>query len=934
LRVEVLEDRSLLASGVALVDVDAGQVVRRIDDPFLGVNVAWWDFYLNTSQTREMVQEAGLGLFRMPGGATSDEFHFDDPPRDHITYKDKSAAEMATFIASVNGDAVVTLDYGSGSPQEAAAFLAYLNAPTTSTTAIGSGQEWNDANGWVTKDWKTAGYWAALRAATPLADDDGLNFLRIGRSAPFGFGYFEVGNEVYGSWEIDHHGEGGDPGQAHDPATYVAFAGQFAGYAQQIDPTISIGLDTGAVDTWTSSVLQQCVGQGFTPGFLSDHSYAQEPGSENDATLLLHTVSDPTNTSLAWTNRAAGYRNLLQQTLGDAAAGVELLATEFNSVNPSPGKQTTSLVNGLFTADSLGSLLQAGYAGGVFWDLRNDFVTGNNNSASLYGWRQGGDYGLLGNNGPSPSTGPYVPYPTYFAEQLVSKMVHSGDTMVQAQSNDPDLGVYAVRQGNGHLDLLVLNKNATADLTATFQVLGFQAVAQAQVWQYGKAQDDAQSRTQDGHSALVSFVTNLSLSGPNFTETFPSYSMTVVDLAPVETPNVAEVSPAAGPAAGGTTVTITGTNLAKATKVFFGSKAAKIKSRADTQVMVVSPAGKAGTVHVTVVTAKGTSATSAADQFTYIAAPTVAAVSPKVGPLAGGTAVTITGTHLADATAVMFGKVVVGTLAGNIDTQIEVVAPAGVKAGKVDIRVVTPGGTSRVSAADKFTYIAAPTVTKISPAAGPTAGGTKVKISGKNLAKTTSVIFGAAVAATITRNTATQIVAVSPPGLAGTVDVTVVTAGGTSAASAADQFAYVEAPTVTGVDPSVGPLKGGTQVTITGTNLIGATKVFFGKKAIFKFASKTDTQIVLTSPPGKAGTVDIRVVTAGGTSAVTSNDKFTYVASSTIAGLSSRRVRARTLRAVRCLECEHVRRHLDVSRQLADVAPVQRTLAFEHVGNG
>ena len=469
-------------------------------------------------------------------------FHFNLPPAKQPVYTGPgTVANIASFIASVNGRGIATLDYGSGSPQEAAAMLAYLNAPTTSTTPIGFGEEWSTStNTWVQTNWQTAGYWAAFRAATPLAHDDGFNFLRVGRSAPFGIQYFEVGNEVYGSWETDYHGQGGDSGKPHDPATYVAFAKQFANYAQQIAPTISIGVDTGGVDTWTTNVLQQCASQGFTPGFLSDHNYVQEPGAENDSTLLLHTVSDPTNTSLDWANRAVAYRNLLQQKLGAAGAGVQLLATEFNSVSYDPGKQTTSLVNGLFTADSLGSLLDAGYTGGVVWDLRNSFETNNNNSPSLYGWRQGGDYGVLGSDGSTPSTGPYVPYPTYFAEQLVGKMVQPGDTVVQAGSNDPNLSAYAVRQTNGHLDLLVINKNATTDLTATFQVSGFQAAAQAQIWQYGKTQDSTQSQTSDGHSALANFATSLPLNGANFTYTFPSYSMTVIDLA-VAPPTVTNV---------------------------------------------------------------------------------------------------------------------------------------------------------------------------------------------------------------------------------------------------------------------------------------------------------------------------------------------------------------------------------------------------------
>src|SRR5262249_17732320 len=159
-----------------------------------------------------------------------------------------------------------------------------------------------------------------------------------------------------------------------------------------------------------------------------------------------------------WAVRAAAYEQLLHKNLGAAAKNVELLATEFNSVNANPGKQTTSLVNGLFLADALGSLLDSPYDGADVWALRDNWATGNNNSKSLCGWRQAGDFGLFGNPGGSPpANGAYIPFPTYFAEQLVSKMVVPGAKVVQATSNDPRLATYAVLEPNGHVDLLVIN---------------------------------------------------------------------------------------------------------------------------------------------------------------------------------------------------------------------------------------------------------------------------------------------------------------------------------------------------------------------------------------------------------------------------------------------------------------------------------------------
>jgi hypothetical protein len=254
-------------------------------------------------------------------------------------------------------------------------------------------------------------------------------------------------------------------------------------------------------------------------------------------------------------------------------------------------------------------------------------------------------------------------------------------------------------------------------------------------------------------------------------------------------PTVMGITPAQGPAAGGTMVTITGTNLAGATKVLFGAKPAKIESDTDTQIIAVSPAGAAGTVDVTVVTSNGKSTTSAADQFTYLAAPTVTKISAAAGPLSGGTLVTITGSNLAGATAVMFGKVKAFAFRSSPTGQIVAVSPAGT-AGTVNVTVTTAGGTSHTSAADKFTYAAAPIIKKIKPVSGPEAGGTRVTITGTNLLNAT-VYFGG-VAATNASDTANTIVVKSPPNSsAGPVDVTVTTPSGASVPSALYQFTYV-----------------------------------------------------------------------------------------------------------------------------------------------
>jgi DNA-binding beta-propeller fold protein YncE len=168
-----------------------------------------------------------------------------------------------------------------------------------------------------------------------------------------------------------------------------------------------------------------------------------------------------------------------------------------------------------------------------------------------------------------------------------------------------------------------------------------------------------------------------------------------------------------------------------------------------------------------------------------------------------------------------------------------------------------------------------PTVTQVQPNSGNPSGGTTVTITGTKFTGVTVVRFGSTGAVSFTVNSENSITAVSPAGL-GTVDVTVSTGfGGTSATSAADLFSYIPAPTVTKVEPNSGPAVGGTLVTITGTNLAGATSVKFGSTAASSFTVNSETSITAFNPPG-TGTVDVTATTPSGTSATSEADRFTY----------------------------------------------------------
>ena len=84
------------------------------------------------------------------------------------------------------------------------------------------------------------------------------------------------------------------------------------------------------------------------------------------------------------------------------------------------------------------------------------------------------------------------------------------------------------------------------------------------------------------------------------------------------------------------------------------------------------------------------------------------------------------------------------------------------------------------------------------------------------------------------------------------------------------------AVTVSAVSPNSGPTAGGTPVTITGTNLTGATGVKFGSAVATSVTVVSNTEITATSPAGTAGTVDVTVSNGASTSATTTADHFTY----------------------------------------------------------
>lgn len=365
----------------------------------------------------------------------------------------------------------------------------------------------------------------------------------------------------------------------------------------------------------------------------------------------------------------------------------------------------------------------------------------------------------------------------------------------------------------------------------------------------------------------------------------------VLEFTPPVAPSVTSISPISGSEFGGTMVTIIGSDfISSNTQVLFGSNpAASFSIISNTEIQAIAPAGIANTtVDVTVSTPFGMSPIVPNDRYTYVPLPppppTVTHVTPSSGPSSGQTSVTVTGTDFINGnTTVKFGNSVAADVIVLSPSTLIVTAPPGT--GTVDIRVTTPSGTSAIVSEDQYTYISPsplpPVVTNLDPSSGPNIGGTRVIITGANFIKDETVVyFGTQRSSNVVFSSSSSLIATAPSGI-GTVDVTVSTPFGTSPIVPEDQYTYTSTPlppTVTAIDPSSGPARGKTAVTVTGTNFLGNVQVLFGTTPALSIVVLSSTRLVAISPPG-TGIVDITVVTPDGTSSIVPEDQYTYLSS-------------------------------------------------------
>jgi hypothetical protein len=473
------------APALVHVNLNNAQTVRTVDSRWAAFNTAIWDGNFDTPTTISLLREVGAHFLRFPGGSLSDEYHWATGRSLTNTWAWPTSFTNFMHVATnVGAQAIITVNYGTGTPQEAA--------------------------GWV-------------------RNSNVTNHL--------GFKYWEVGNECYGTWETDSNTF------AHDPYTYATNAVNYLQQMRAADPTIKIGVVvvpgedsnsngysghpatnsiTGQVHNgWTPVVLSTLSSKGVLPDFLIHHVYPQYTASgstsvaDSDALVLQSTTG--------WPNDAADLRSQLAGYVGAAGTNIELLVTENNSDAGSQGRQSTSLVNGLYYVDSLGHVMQTEFNAYVWWDLRNGTDTGGSFDPSLYGWRTNGDLGIIGNLS--------TRYPAFYAAKMIQFFAQPGDIIIPASTDYILLSAYAARRASGAVSLLVLNKDTVGTFNGQVNLGGFVPYSAATLRSFGIPQDET-ART-NGPAAGQDIITNsVSSVSSSFSWSFAPLSLSLFTFAP------------------------------------------------------------------------------------------------------------------------------------------------------------------------------------------------------------------------------------------------------------------------------------------------------------------------------------------------------------------------------------------------------------------
>jgi len=513
----------------------SAQKSGAVPQALFGANIGYWSV-VNGPTLAAAAQEAGLTVLRYHPGTYNDPHTVPGAINqwDFTAVDDFGAqrlGDFGRFLLATGAVGQIHFNYGAGSPAQAAALVAYLRVPTDAPQALldmplGSAVvESSILPPYTrTRDWRTVGFWANLRASEPLPVDDGFNKLRLGHPAPFPVMYFECGNEadynfvpclryrLPGENSITH-GATGYGGRRADARTYAEFYAAARALMQSVDPSIKVGASAGyftqgGIDTdspgvpylfpgtsgttraWTPVVLTRLRELGVVPDFIIAHRYTQQ-------------------TDFAWNNDYL-LRGALRAYLAPGQGDLPRIhVTEINWAENESVPHTTTIQNAVNLARSYADALQS--------DVENlcwfTFTSGakNYDPSSTTGWRKYHNWGLIADDPlagqtPNPAALSWpglfagARFPVFHACALLKEFVRPGDAIYRADALSPantnasEVKVFAAKRPTGEFSFLLLNQaDAARTVRLTLNNADLAAYAgELAGFRYGKDQDEEQ----------------------------------------------------------------------------------------------------------------------------------------------------------------------------------------------------------------------------------------------------------------------------------------------------------------------------------------------------------------------------------------------------------------------------------------------------------
>ncbi|MFC1498138.1 glycoside hydrolase family 44 protein [Verrucomicrobiota bacterium] len=411
--------------------VDASKVVRTADrTKLIGVNVALYNKkeQLKDAHARKLIDDLAIGLMRAPGGSGADKYYWNG----YGIFKD-GKADQSKFK-----DGYWEVDYSGYAP----GFV--LNPKDWSKCYIQNGWDVKFLHEFVKKH-KHAQNLVTINAGTGPAKLAAEWVRWANKKNDYNIKYWEIGNELIGSWEPGHFLPDGTELTA---SMYAQRFSEFAKAMKAVDPTIKVG---GAAcgshhPDFTEAMLKDA---GQHVDFITFHLYPTRNSLAEEDEFFAKIFS--------LKKIMKEYEELAKKYQPDRAAEIEIGITEWNSKLTSD-RTSFDLANGLWFCMWVGEMMDAGVDFATLWDM--------------FAANSKGGHGLLfkdGNYKPTSRYWAFWLWSHYMADDLVESSVSGAEQLYSTATKSDDF-----------LYVMLVNRSREQEIDTIIDITGFAPAAKGQ----------------------------------------------------------------------------------------------------------------------------------------------------------------------------------------------------------------------------------------------------------------------------------------------------------------------------------------------------------------------------------------------------------------------------------------------------------------------